>query len=603
MTLEKRRTAIKRLLSGLIAPLLPACASPPERPAEIAKGDFNKVIAYLQAMITHDMQADDLTGLSIAVVSDQHLLWTQGFGWADRDAGIPANSETVYRVGSITKVFTVTAALQFAERGQLDLDAPIQQVLPEFRIGSRFGEATVTPRRLMSHHAGLPRDLARGMWGKADGGFREVLDYLADSELAYPPGEVGSYSNLGLSVLGAAVERLAQRPFTEHLQQAVLTPLGMETASISSQLPASPYLSKAYADGDTAREPGLRDIAAGGLNASVRDLSRFLMMILAQGRFEDRTILREASVAEMLQVQNTAAPLDLDLRFGLGWHLTPLEGKPLHGAGLMASHGGATIHHRSLLVALPRHKLGVVILCNTADAKSLEKMARSTLAMMLEAKSGIRQPEETPAPHWPAAKFTEAARQAYTGDYVTPAGLVRVTIDGEQLKAQMQGLRVDLQADSAGDLHVRKNILGLIPFPLGDLEEIRFRPEKIAGHEVLVAQRGEFRTLFGERINTRMHAGWRDVRGIYLPEIAPGEFPLIERLILFEAEGMLHLRLHLLKPLASEASGAALVQTLSDTHGLVGEKLVGCGESIRIRQNTGEKLLELSGYTFRKKIT
>jgi hypothetical protein len=137
--------------------------------------------------------------------------------------------------------------------------------------------------------------------------------------------------------------------------------------------------------------------------------------------------------------------------------------------------------------------------------------------------------------------------------------------------------------------------------PLGDLEEIRFRPEKIAGHDVLVAQRGEFRTLFGERINTRMHAGWRDVLGIYLPEIAPGEFPLIERLMLFEAEGMLHLRLNLHKPLASEASGAALVQTLSDTHGLVGEKLVGCGESIRIRQNAGEKLLELSGYTFRKK--
>lgn len=602
MSLERRRTAIKRLLSGLIAPLLPACASPPERPAEIAKGDFDKVIPYLQALITHDMQADDLTGLSIAVVSDQHLLWTQGFGWADRDAGIPANSETVYRVGSITKLFTVTAALQFAERGQLDLDAPIQQVLPEFRIGSRFGEAAVTPRRLMNHHAGLPRDLVRGMWGKADGGFREVLDYLAGSELAYPPGEVAAYSNLGLSVLGAAVERLAQRPFVEHMQQAVLAPLGMETASISGQLPASPYLSKAYADGDTAREPGLRDIAAGGLNASVRDLSRFLMMTFARGRSEGRTILQEASVAGMLRAQNAAVPLDLDLHFGLGWQLTPLEGKPLHGAGLMASHGGATIHHRSLLVALPRHKLGVAILCNTANATSLDKMARSTLAMMLEAKTRIRQPKETPAPRWLTAKLTEAARQAYAGDYVTPAGLVRVTDDGEQLKARMQGLRVDLHANSAGDLHVRKNILGLIPLPLGDLEELRFRPEKIAGHDVLVAQRGEFRTLFGERINTRMHADWRDVLGIYLPEIAPGEFPLIERLILFEAEGMLHLRLNLHKPLAGEALGAALVQTLSDTQGLIGEKLAGCGESIRIRQTAGEKLLELSGYTFRKKI-
>lgn len=600
---EKRRTVIKNLIVGMIAPMLPGCSSPPERPAEITHGDYNKVIAYLQALITHDMQTEDLAGLSIAVVSDQHLLWTQGFGWADRDADIPANSKTVYRVGSITKLFTVTAALQFAERNLLDLDAPIQRVLPEFRIGSRFGEAAVTPRLLMTHHAGLPRDLARGMWGKADGSFKEVLEYLAGSELAYPPGEVVSYSNLGLSVLGAAVERLAQQPFAEHVRQAVLAPLGMETASISVQLPASPYLSKAYSDGNAVREPGLRDIAAGGLNASVRDLSRFLMMIFGRGRSEDRAVLKEASVAEMLQVQNAAAPLDLDLRLGLGWQLAPLEGKPLHGAGLMASHSGATIHHRSLMVALPRHKLGVAILCNTANAKGLEKIARTTLAMMLEAMTGIRQPDENPAPTWQATKQTEAAQQVYAGDYVTPAGLVRVTVDGEQMKAQMQGLRVDLLADRAGDLHVRKNILGLIPLPLGDLEEIRFRLEKITGRDVLVAKRGEFRTPFGERISTRMHAGWRDMLGIYLPEIAPDEFPLIERLMLFEAEAMLHLRLYLLKPLANEASGAMLVQTLSDTQGLIGEKLAGCGETIRIRQHAGEMLLELSGYTFRKKTT
>src|SRR5574343_223423 len=379
MSLRERRTAIKGLLAGMIAPLLPACASPPQRPATIGKGDFNPVIAYLQALINHEMQANDLTGLSIAVVTDQHLLWTQGFGRGDRDGGIPATSETVYRVGSITKLLTVIAALQFAERGQLDLDAPIQQVLPEFHIGSRFGEAVITPRLLMTHHAGLPRDLARGMWGKADGGFQAVLDYLAASQLAYPPGAVAAYSILGLSVLGAAVERLARRPFAEHLEHAVLRPLGMESASISGQLPVSLRLSKAYLAGTLAREPGLRDIAAGGLNASVRDLSRLLMMVFAQGRSDTQTILEAGTVAGMLQAHNAAAPLDLDLRIGLGWQLSPLEGKPLQGAGVMASHGGATIHHRSLLVALPQHKLGVVILCNSANATALDALARTTL--------------------------------------------------------------------------------------------------------------------------------------------------------------------------------------------------------------------------------
>ena len=126
VTIEKRRIAIKGILAGVVSPLIPACAAPPSSPKAIARGDFSKIIAYLQHRITHDMQDQHLTGLSIALVNDQTLTWTQGFGWADQAAGIPASSQTVYRVGSITKLFTVTAALQFAERGQHKLDAPSQ---------------------------------------------------------------------------------------------------------------------------------------------------------------------------------------------------------------------------------------------------------------------------------------------------------------------------------------------------------------------------------------------------------------------------------------------------------------------------------------------
>lgn len=600
MTVEQRRIALKSLLAGVLSPFVAGCAAPPSRPAEIAQGDFSKVIEYLQALITHQMQAQNLTGLSIAVVNDQRLTWTQGFGWADQAARIPASSQTVYRVGSITKLFTVAAALQFAERGQLDLDAPIQQALPEFRIGSRFAEASITPRQLMTHHAGLPRDLARGMWGNPDTGFQTVLDYLGDSELSYPPGQVWSYSNLGLSVLGAAVERLAKAPFAEHLQRALLQPLGMDTASISGPLPASPTLSKAYADGKEAAEPGLRDIAAGGLNASVRDMSRFLMMLFAQGRSGGQSVLRETTVAEMLRVQNETVSLDLDLKSGLGWSLAALAGPALDGGGPMASHGGATVHHRSLIVALPQHRLGVVILCNSAKAQTLDQLARTVLALLLEAKTGQRQPEDGTEPTWHEASLPEKKLQTYVGEYVTPAGLVRVNVDGQQLRAQMQGFRFDLIPDDDGYLHIRKNVLGLIPLPLGDLDQIIFHPESIGGRHVLVAQRGKARMLFGERVSTRMHPAWRDMLGIYLPDLATDEFPLIERIMLFEAEGSLNLRLSLRKPMADEPSGALLVQTLSDTQGIIVDKLADCGETISIRRHGSEKMLEISGYTFRK---
>lgn len=605
MTLDKRRTTLKSLFVSVFSPLLPGCVTPPGRPTAIAKDDFNSVVAYLQTLFAHEMETQNLTGLSIAVVNDQQLAWAQGFGWADRENAIPAGSDTVYRVGSVSKLFTVAAALQFAEREQLDLDAPIKRILPEFRIGERFGENRITPRQLMTHHAGLPRDLLRDMWSQAPkSGFQSQLNYLADSGPAYRPGEVWSYSNLGMSVLGATVERLAGAPFATHMQRSLLQPLGMRTASFSGPLPSSQPISKAYVHGKEVFEPGLRDIAAGGLNASVRDLGRWLMMIFARGSSGGQTILKEATVTEMLRAQNQTVALDFDLSMGLGWMLTPPAGLALPEVGAVASHDGATINHRSLIVALPQHRLGVAILCNSANAHTLERLAETTLLLMLQAKTGRRLPDATPAPGWSPASMPESRLADYAGTYLTPAGVVRIGFDDQRLHGQLPGLRFSLIPDDDGALHVRKKLFGLIPLPLGDLEEMRFRLEMAAGRRVLVAQRGAARMLFGEQLDKRrdmsIHPAWRDMLGVYVPETVPGEFPLIERLMLFEADHLLHLRPSLNKSLVDGPSGTLLVQTLDEANGVLADRLAGHGEPIAIHTRNGEKTLYFGGSTFRR---
>ena len=109
------------------------------------------------------MSKHDVTGLSIALVDDQQVIWARGFGFADKERNLPAAAETVYRVGSISKRFTATAAMQLAERGKLDIDRPLATYLPGFSIKSRFPEAgSITPRTLMTHHAGLPSDRLKG---------------------------------------------------------------------------------------------------------------------------------------------------------------------------------------------------------------------------------------------------------------------------------------------------------------------------------------------------------------------------------------------------------------------------------------------------------
>ena len=109
------------------------------------------------------MKANRIIGLSIALVDDQSVVWEQGFGFADKEKKLPATPETIYRLGSISKLFTATAAMQLADQGKLDIDKPVEVYLPEFSIKSRFTDAhAITPRNIMTHHSGLPRDYLKG---------------------------------------------------------------------------------------------------------------------------------------------------------------------------------------------------------------------------------------------------------------------------------------------------------------------------------------------------------------------------------------------------------------------------------------------------------
>ena len=108
---------------------------------------------------------NNVTGLSIALVDDKGLIWAQGFGYADKENKIPATPQTVYRVASISKLFTATAIMQLAEQGKINIDEPLTTYLPEFSIKTRFpGEGKITPRNLMTHHSGLPANFYKGIF-------------------------------------------------------------------------------------------------------------------------------------------------------------------------------------------------------------------------------------------------------------------------------------------------------------------------------------------------------------------------------------------------------------------------------------------------------
>lgn len=130
---------------------------------ESAPSNFPETRRFLTRIVPQVMTETGIVGLSLALFDDRRLVWARGFGWADQSQARPATADTRYRAGSIAKLFTAAAVLRLADQGRMTLDQPLKTSLPDFSLRSRFGDAgLISPRQILTHHAGLPEDYRRG---------------------------------------------------------------------------------------------------------------------------------------------------------------------------------------------------------------------------------------------------------------------------------------------------------------------------------------------------------------------------------------------------------------------------------------------------------
>lgn len=581
--------------------ILSACGTAPQRPESVARSDIESVKTYVGQLMRHEMQKNDIAGMSIALVDDQKVVWAEGFGHADQEAGKPASAETLYRVGSISKLFTATAAMQLAELKKLDLDRPLKDALPGFVIRSRYTSSNpITPRNLMTHHSGLPRDFSKGMFTSNPEPYTELVRHVRTSDAAYPPNRLFSYSNVGITLLGHAIQNASGVPFADYMQHSLLAPLGMNTARFEPGVAKSDLMAKPYRKGTLVKEPALRDVPAGGLNASVLDLSRFLSMVFADGRAGNTQVLKPESVREMLRPQNADVPLDMNFHNGLGWMLSTLGASTLQGAGPVAHHSGAMIHYRAQLYALPEHKLGVVVLANSGSAgHSIDHVATETLKLALEAKTGIRQPKrEKVAPAaqpWPVEKL-----QPYVGDYTTQFGHVRIHLDGTRLRADALGRSFNLVPRSDGLLAIEYKLLGLLPIDLGPVDAIGLTRRKVAGRDVLVAAVGTQEMLLGERIEAPKDiAPWRKRLGRYEIANAGDDHTFVDKVALTEERGFVIVELTVTDQLGPPQH--LVLQPLSEHSAMLLGPLTDGGGTLRCTTaESGAEHCSFAGYALKR---
>lgn len=399
------------------------------------------------------LEQEAVPGASVAIVHDQQIVWSRGFGYANLAQRVPATPQTRYSICSVSKLFTALAAMQLRDEGKLDLDRPVADTVDWFRIKDvGKPDGPVTARGILSHVAGLPREADTPYWSTANfPDLATVKAKLAGQTNLYRAYDYLQYSNLGMTLLGAQVEAASGSDYHDYVKRRLIDPIGL--TSTTSELPRALH-GRDFAVGYKARSgKGVRDAfpfytvnaiaPAAGFASTVEDLARFAswqFRVLEGGD----PVLKSSTLREMQRV-HWMSPDKADETWGLGFAVYNYRGKTLVG------HGGYCPGYRASFMMRPQDKLAIVVMVNVNDV-SPEAITRGLYDFLAgEVRAAFMPRPPAPRPALDLTRFEGTYyRPGYDYDtYVVP--------QGNEL------LAVNLYADSPnGDIDRYRHVEGTI---------------------------------------------------------------------------------------------------------------------------------------------
>jgi len=446
------QSAARRKITRILVPLLLVCAAiafwavwriqTPKKPDSIPQGDSGFSIEYAEARIAQLMKSKHLPSVAVTLIDDQDIIWQETFGTANLEENTPAESNTVYKLWSVAKVFTAIEIMRLVEEGAVDPNAPITDYISDFSIQSRFAASEpVTVRGILTHRSGLPRQGCQWVDFSPDA-LPALVASLEDCHLAYPPHYRFKYSNIGIDTLGLVIEELRGTLFPIYMRESLLVPIGMnDSAFLRSQIPAQrhPAPGYEYYDGEyyPYEQNDIANMPSGNLYSTIEDMGTFVKFIFRDGKANGEQIIHPETLEAMVMVQTTSARDPQPM--GLGWKIAQV-----FGSERMVWHDGGPSEGTGALVAfLPERKLGVVLIANgaTFDGSVSVALAMDILETMLETKYGVTVPPEKPLE---VAKIDQTILQNYAGKYVAFGDVMGVSLKGNRLKGSIQGFTFNL---------------------------------------------------------------------------------------------------------------------------------------------------------------
>lgn len=357
-------------------------------------------------------------------------------GVLNKDTGVAATPDSLFQIGSITKVWTATVAMRLVDEGELELDAPVLDVLPELRLADSDATKRVTLRHLLTHTSGIDGDLFLDT-GRGDDCLGRFVARLEEAAQTHPLGATWSYCNAGFSLLGRMIERLTGETWDRAMRERLFEPLGLaRTVTLPEE--ALLYRTAVGHVGEEAGEPYRASAwvlprstgPAGLITAAVGDVLAFARLHLAGGLAPDGTrLLRETTVATMTEKHaDLPDPHTLGDSWGLGWIRFTWDDRWLVG------HDGNTIGQSAFLRVCPDEGLAVALLTNGGHTRDLyQELYRELFAEL----AAIAMPH----PLGPPPEPVSVDMTPFVGTYERAGARIEVVVDGGEptLRATVTG--------------------------------------------------------------------------------------------------------------------------------------------------------------------
>lgn len=313
-----------------------------------------EILKQTDAIAAEFLQKSGAVGLSIGVARKGQVIVAKGYGLADAELDVPANKDTLFRIGSVTKEFTAAAILRLAEQGKLSLDDDLGKFLPDFPLQGH----TVTIRQLLNHTSGIPNYTDLEAWGRViplELTHAEVLALIKDKPFDFAPGEKWAYNNTAYHLLGLIIEKLGGVSYAKHLQDEFFTPLKLSRTRYDSNSTLMKNRAQGYTlqDGELVNDLPFgvsQPFAAGALLSTGADLVKW-SMALTSGQ-----VIKPASFAQMCTA--TILPDGESTQYGLGLQIDEWLGRK------RIRHGGLIFGFNAMLMYFPEDDVHIAVISN-----------------------------------------------------------------------------------------------------------------------------------------------------------------------------------------------------------------------------------------------